>query len=68
MPFLNPFSPMWKQVREARRTVKIQTLRGDGRTLGGHFVIAKGGNVIFKQIERPYGIYPPVAEVRKACW
>ena len=63
VPLLNPWSESWKQVRAARRRVKDQTLVGDGRTLGGHFAIAQSGEVVFKQLERPYGLYPSVMEV-----
>ena len=65
LPLLNPFSGAWKQVREARRRVKDQTFVGDGRTLGGHFAIAQSGEVVFKQLEKPYGLYPSVMEVRR---
>lgn len=61
---LNPLSQAWKNVRSAQRNVKQHNLKGDGLTMGGHFVISKFGDVVFKHVERTFGDHPPVSEVR----
>ena len=64
LDLLNPLSQAWKNVRAAKKNVKDHNLKGDGLTMGGHFVFNRSGEVVFKHVEKTFGDHPETSEVR----
>ena len=44
--------------------MKDHNLKGDGLTMGGHFVFNRSGEVVFKHVEKTFGDHPETSEVR----
>ena len=65
MDLLNPFSQAWKNMRRAKasNTVQDSNLVGDGLTMGGVMVFAKGGNLIYAYPEKTFGDHAPMSEL-----
>jgi hypothetical protein len=66
---MNPFGRAWKNMRrvKAAAEVKDSNLHGDGLTLGGVMILAKGGAVVYKFKESTFGDAPDVDELLVAA-
>ena len=66
---MNPFSRAWKNLRrvKAAGVVKDSNLVGDGLTLGGVMLVAKGGEVIFTFPEATFGDAPSLTDLIEAA-
>lgn len=62
---LNPFSQAWKNMRRAKasNTVQESNLVGDGLTMGGVMVFAKGGKLMYAYPEKTFGDHAPMSEL-----
>ena len=69
LDLLNPFSRAWKNMRRAKEggKVKDSNLIGDGLTLGGVLVFAKGGEVVYSFPEATFGDHAPFEELVAAA-
>lgn len=68
LSFLNPFSPVWANYKEANVCVKTSNLTGEGTHMGGLFVVKKGtGEVVYSYQEKNFGDHAPSADVVAAA-
>ncbi|CAD7697044.1 unnamed protein product [Ostreobium quekettii] len=69
LDLLNPFSRAWKNVRKAQARVgSDHNLNGDGCTMGGLFVVAKGkAGVQYMFVEETFGDHAPADAILKAA-
>lgn len=65
MSFFN--ANVWARIRSATREVSDHNLTGDGTTLGGMLLVAKGGTFYTLFPEKDFGDYPPLEEVLAAA-
>jgi hypothetical protein len=69
LDLLNPFSAAWRAIRRAKEAGRVtdSNLVGDGLTLGGVLVIAKGGAVVAAFPETTFGDHAPLEELVAAA-
>ena len=69
LALLNPFGEAWRNGKRAQASglVKESNLNGDGLTLGGLLVVARGGDVVYSHGEKTFGDHAPEDEVLAAA-
>ena len=65
LDLLNPFSRAWRNMRRAKEggAVADHNLVGDGLTMGGEMVFARGGEVVYSFAEATFGDHAPFDEL-----